>query len=164
MPNKMTDNEIIKALENQANERRCIHEQYEQACGMWCKYHHKWCADMSGRDDKHNCAEYIPIYPIKMAKSILDLINRQKAENSNLTSHLTSLQNDLTSAKAEIEGLQKENHWFADIGKMYSEVRAEAVKEFAERLKAIIIKCPKNFISITAKDIDNLLKEMGVEL
>ena len=36
----------------------------------------------------------------------------------------------------------------------------DGMKRFTERLKAIITKCPKNFISITAKDIDNLLKEM----
>ena len=44
----------------------------------------------------------------------LDLINRQKAE---------------------IERLQKEQDHFADIGKMYSEIKAEAVKEVIERLK-----------------------------
>ncbi len=43
---------------------------------------------------------------------VLDLITRQKAENSNLTSRLTSLQNDLTSAKEEIERLQKANRLF----------------------------------------------------
>ena len=91
---------------------------------------------------------------------LLRIINRQKAENINLNGHLEQLKSRYDNARAEIERLQKENHWFADIGKMYSEVRAEAVKEFAERLKAIIIKCPKNFISITAKDIDNLLKEL----
>lgn len=37
--------------------------------------------------------------------------------------------------KAEIERLNKEVETFADIGKMYSEIKAEAVKEFAERLK-----------------------------
>lgn len=41
------------------------------------------------------------------AKEALDLINRLEAEKSNLTSNLTSLQNDLTSAKAEIERFAK---------------------------------------------------------
>lgn len=49
-----------------------------------------------------------------MMKAILDLINRQKAE---------------------IERLKKENNQFADIGKMYSEIKSEAIKEFAVRLK-----------------------------
>ena len=37
--------------------------------------------------------------------------------------------------KEDIERLQTENNQFADIGKMYSEIRAEAIKEFAERLQ-----------------------------
>ena len=43
--------------------------------------------------------------------------------------------------RAEIERLQKENKRFADIGKMYSEIRAEAIKEFKEKYKDHI----KNF-------------------
>jgi FtsZ-binding cell division protein ZapB len=34
----------------------------------------------------------------------------------------------------EIERLKKENNQFADIGKMYSEIKSEAIKEFAERV------------------------------
>ena len=37
--------------------------------------------------------------------------------------------------QAEIERLQTEDNQFADIGKMYSEIRAEAIKEFVERLQ-----------------------------
>lgn len=48
-----------------------------------------------------------------LMKDAFDLINRQKAE---------------------IERLQKENEQFAYIGKLYSEIKAEAVKEFAELL------------------------------
>lgn len=47
------------------------------------------------------------------SKDAIDLINRQQAE---------------------IERLQTENNQFADIGKMYSEIKTEAIKEFAERL------------------------------
>ena len=56
--------------------------------------------------------------------------------------------------KAENERLEKENHCFADIGKMYSEVKAEAIKEFAERLK----EYTKLYSYITPRDIDNLVK------
>jgi FtsZ-binding cell division protein ZapB len=45
----------------------------------------------------------------------------------------------------EIERLKKENNQFADIGKMYSEVRAEVVREFAEFL---IDKAENNVIRI----------------
>ena len=72
----------------------------------------------------------------------LDLINRQKAE---------------------IERLNKEVETFADIGKMYSEVKAEAVKEFAERLKKEI-NVRTTFSKEQDKNvliyIDNILKEL----
>ena len=71
---------------------------------------------------------------------IVDLINHQQAEIERLQSRL-----------------KKERHQFADLGKMYSEIRAEAIKEFAERLKE------KNGIynSFAIEYIiDNLVKEM----
>ena len=64
-------------------------------------------------------------------RNALDLINRQQAE---------------------IKRLKKEQQQFADIGKMYSEVRAEAIKEFAERLKKQIPKKPDT--KITNRGID----------
>ena len=77
----MIDNEeVIKTLEKQANEKQCIFEQYEEACGTWCKYHRKWCTDMGSTDNKQNCAEYTPSFATRMAKATLDLINSQKAE------------------------------------------------------------------------------------
>lgn len=81
----------------------------------------------------------------KTMESALDLINRQQAE---------------------IERLQKENNQFADIGKMYSEIRAEAIKEFAERLKQKILVSPYDvnlFAPYTDNLIDNLVKEMAGE-
>lgn len=72
------------------------------------------------------------------SKDALDLINRQQAE---------------------IERLQNENNQFADIGKLYSEIKAEAIKEFAELIKA---NKHKLFFSVKGFDeqIDNLKKEM----
>lgn len=40
--------------------------------------------------------------------------------------------------RAEIERLQKENNQFADIGKLYSEIKSEVIKEFAERFLKIV--------------------------
>lgn len=67
--------------------------------------------------------------------------------------HIERLCDEINRQTAEIE-------LFADIGKMYSEVRAEAIREFAERFKE---RCGKNCDSaiIWAKcTIDNLVKEM----
>lgn len=81
----MTENEIIRAFE-------CLGGKT-----MYCR-----SCPYSKRFPLSKCRE-------ECAKNALDLINRQKEENSNLTSNLTSLQNDLTSAKAEVERLKKEN-------------------------------------------------------
>ena len=148
----MTDNEIIKALE-------CCNDGI-----VWCEecpYHENDCE-------------------MRLLIDTLDLINRQKAENSNLTSHLTSLQNDLTSAKAEIERLNNITSAsaisiMADIvievekkkPKFIHEIKAEAIKEFAERLKEKYsqadILCPRRIVSLTEKDLDNLIEETAGE-
>lgn len=69
---------------------------------------------------------------VKRGRDTLDLINRQQAE---------------------IERLQNENKQFADIGKMYSEIKSEAIKEFAERLKPKLSVYDEVYV-------DNLVKEM----
>ena len=80
-----------------------------------------------------------------LAKHSLDLINRQQAE---------------------IERLQKVNDSFTDIGKLYSEIKADAIKEFAEELKQRTLIQPdyndfvKEFLKIIHRNIDNLVKEM----
>lgn len=106
MPDKkLTDNEIIKALEKQANEKRCTFEQYEEACGMWCKYHHKWCADMSGIDNKQNCADYTPSSATRIAKATLDLINRLQAKLDEAEDTIQFADKELKKANTEIERL-----------------------------------------------------------
>jgi hypothetical protein len=77
----MTDNEIIKALE--------ICSTYKARC--------KDCPAFV-KVDRSNCKQVLV--------GALNIINRQKAENSNLTSDLTSLKKDLTSSQAEIERLK----------------------------------------------------------
>ena len=76
-------------------------------------------------------------------RAALDLINRQQAK---------------------IVRLETENNQFADIGKMYSEIKAEAINEFAERLKENLIEESYDdvqfFKVVGESDINNLVKEM----
>ena len=77
-------------------------------------------------------------------KEALDLINRQQKDKSALVEHLKKARRQLKTAKSE------------------------ARKEFAERLKEKqeyyeTSEGYQSFI-VDVKDIDNLLKEMGVEL
>lgn len=82
---------------------------------------------------------------IRLMKSAIALIKRQKAE---------------------IERLEKENNQFADIGKMYSEIKSEAIKEFAERLKKAFPqsdrnnKCPSLYFDDYIEIIEQLAEEM----
>ena len=154
----MTDNEIIKALEC------CINDDCDN------------CPDTFGNCE-HNAM-----------RNALNLINRQQAEIEKLKIENQSLLNDENPYKlnymeckeiaketieclgkyldlvkrqqAEIEKLQKVNDSFTDIGKLYSEIKVEAVKEFADRLQ---IRCIKQDGCLWSSDIGAELKEMVCE-
>ena len=96
MENKATDNEIKKAL------GYCTSVAYRGVC--------KDCVYMKFKMTDQGCLT-------PMLKDVLDLINRLEAENSNLTSNLTSLQNDLISAKAENERLKEFECMYNDLCK-----------------------------------------------
>jgi hypothetical protein len=97
---------------------------------------------------RHNGLTYQGIPLHFLFEEILGFVNRQKAE---------------------IERLEAENNHFADIGKMYSEIKAEIVKEFAERIKGESGKCvveqngheiyETKYYTINAITLDNLVKE-----
>ena len=88
---------------------------------------------------EYGCGQYRDI-DLPTLKEAVNLINRQQAE---------------------IERLKKENHRFADIGKMYSEIKSETCKEFAERLKPKLFCGHPEMDACIRGTIDNLLKEMG---
>ena len=116
MENKMTDNEIIKALE----------------C---CSEHVRNCAECPlNVTSLDHCST-------RLAQNVLDLINRQKAK---------------------IERLKKydEERDIRLHARLTEQARAEAIKEFAERLKAE--KFPHTDFGelVYVEDIDNLVKEM----
>lgn len=140
MPNNLTDADVKKALEI-CTKAKCKKCQYITESK---------CNDLLMQD-------------------ALDLINRLTAENSNLTSDLTSLQNDLTSAKAEVERL---NAYYKDefekmaitytvlLTKKTQEIKAEAYKEFAERIKANAYYNMAGDNIVFSHDVDDILKEM----
>lgn len=132
----MTDKEIKDAFEHCVSERPCVECVFKLKC----------------------------LNQERLGEYALDLINRQQVKNKELDEKLIIQKGLIDTQQAEIKRLKKEQHQFADIGKMYSEVRAEAVKEFAERLKDKVYYCEKrdntdNFV-IDEMDIDNLVKEM----
>ena len=96
----------------------------------------EFCANATHKDCK-NCPLFFVDGCVKTMSTIaLDLINRQQVE---------------------IERLQKINDSFTDIGKLYSEVKAEAMTEFADRLQ---FRCIKQDGCLWSSDIGAELKEM----
>ena len=88
-------------------------------------------ADCENCPNKNTCGE------IDVIQQTLDLINRLQAENERLL--------DTRWNVTQVEKLQKAT-------------RLEAYKEFAQKLESIIMWSPKNHISLTAKDVKNILK------
>ena len=97
-----------------------------------------------------NCSEctYQKVLPFpscrrKCAKNALDLINRQKAENE-------SLKVDLAKCSIRLDNLYK----------TANEIKSEAIKDFAERLKENPVQKFDWNEYVEVEDIDNLVKEM----
>ena len=80
------------------------------------------------RTDKDRNCRNCPYFDVKaycyeiVRKDALDLINRQQAEIERLNIRL-----------------RKERHQFEDLGKMYSEIRTEAIKEILDRVDAFLV-------------------------
>lgn len=107
---------------------------------------------------------------------VLDLINRLNAENEKLNIELKAMRGAANSYKAEIERLKKCTKCVYEYDgeiteycvqgpcsnfKTVEQIKAEAYKEFAERLKSYLLLNEKGKMSVVSyEDIDNLLKEM----
>ena len=103
-------------------------------------------------------AEYVDSYycngvDLTLIKSAIDLINRQKTEIERLKECPKCIyEYDGNTAEYCIQGPCSN---FKTIG----QVKAEAYKEFAEKLKEKTLPLPK-YDCVDVEDIDNLVKEM----
>lgn len=136
---KLTDNEIVKALEC------CMNGHCDDDCPF--------------RETREHCHN--------LDSLILDLINRQKAKVEYYKKNRDKYQDDVMFLSKQVDELQaenerliKENHWFADIGKLYSEIKAEAYKECIDMVKKKGVKVGVDEICIFEGTLDNLLKEL----
>ena len=87
-----------------------------------------------------------------------DLVNRQQAK-------IEELEAKHWGECMQIAHYDDESKLFADIGKLYSEIRAEAVREFADALKSKSeLVAPSVYAilyrAVSVDDIDNLVKGM----
>lgn len=170
MTKKFTDEETIEALE-------CCQREYDTDCEKcpYNKYSRTGCRGALSEDT-------LDLINRQKAENeeLVGNIDRLKEENGNLTVEFQSMRNAangfknelfdktelLKTATAEIERLQKEKDEYAylydkHINTAFSHIKAEACKEFAERLKQFLLLNREGEMSvITFENIDNLLKEM----
>lgn len=97
-----------------------------------------------------------------VVSNTLDLINQYEAEIENLEIDLKAMRGAANWYKAENMRLKYERDAYIEIqNTAITEAKAEAIKEFAERLKETF---PNNNHWVRPREmVDNLLKEMGVE-
>ena len=133
----MTDTEIIKAL-------GCCYKIDE-----WCSPEYQNECPIYGYKEEY-CTNHL-------MKSALDLIERQKVEVEGYKESNREYAEMLAEQEVQIKMLQKENEAFAPLGKLYSEIKADAYKEFADRLKK---KVHEDLFGYVEADVQNLLAEL----
>ena len=110
-----------------------------------------FCEDCKYHDKLFNCRD-------NLIRDALDLINRLQAENERLTKENTILSQNADTAFQD--GLNEAQDLYAE--QVKTEIKAEAYKEFAEKVKK---NQRKLFNYIYSEDgfgaiVDNLLKEL----
>ena len=133
MPDKLTDNEIKKALEDL---KKCNNNEID--CGM-CML-----------------SDFYPLCPEKIGEYALDLINRLQAEKQDLEIELQAMRGAANCYKAQVEEFKSAINCFRGYE---DKIKAEAYKEFAERLKERPT-ADKDVQYVLELKTDNLLKEL----
>ena len=130
----MTDNEIIKALE-------------------LCRNENGICSDCPYSDDYTNCNT-------RIAKDVLDLINRQKAEVEKLQEYYKMYYDRMREIKELQDEVEHSSYKISLFDETIKTAKSEAIKEFAERLKGHAEPQYPWLYTVDVDFIDNLVKEM----
>lgn len=150
--NVLSDEDIVKALEC------CQKAKLNQDClDLKCPFATEYGCNIDS-DDLRNQA--------------LDLINRLKADKEalikgqeSLMKHLERKKEIITELDNEVERLKKENNLYSDLAKMGDALKAEVIKQFAERLKNRSEDTTDwGQPYVLCKDIDDLVEEMTVSV
>lgn len=149
----LTDNEIIKALECcKEEEVICFECPYKKENGCMEKLSDDALALINRLQAEIKFAENINHLQMEELQSLKD-------KNKVLANELANSLQDCENKQAENEKLRKS--WKADVvSAIISGAKAEAYKEFAERLKEEFPKMLNRSESAFSYLVDNLLKEM----
>ena len=129
--------EIKKALEERIQHKpiNCYNGEYVEACGMYCRFHRKFVADMGIKNGQacENCNKFTATNKVKEYAEILTLINELESENERLSN---ALEDNVTAYKdgfqdgASLKG-RIENKWVKENQKLKNRI-AELEKEIEE--------------------------------
>lgn len=178
--NELKPEDVMRALEKFASLNNCNNMRYLEGCGHFCKVLREPIDDMAGgRSPKCNehCEHYSPPRDEEVFRAALALLREKDAEIEELTddnkwSAKRIIETDklVSLLKAEVERLNKANQNFAELENGYivtgyKNIRAEAITEFAERLKyTLCVNNEENTevfdYSYTLETIDQIAKEM----
>ena len=142
---KFIDDEIIKGLEEELKTALVINHRFEESNDTENPEDHKFIALLS---------------------DTIKLINRQKAEIKRLEKQNAEM---LISETAEFHIPMEIAFRARTAHPIFREIKSEAIKEFAERLKEIMQDCARmdfgghTYFIIGIQPVDNLVKEMTEE-
>ena len=84
--------ESKKALEERTQHKpiNCCNAEYVEACGMYCRHHREFVADMGSKNGQtcENCSAFIATDKVNEYVEILTLINELESENERLNKAL----------------------------------------------------------------------------
>ena len=149
--------EIKKALEELTQHKpiNCIHNEYVEACGMYCRHHREFVADMEIKNGQtcENCNKFTATNKVKEYTDILTLINElenrldvERIVLKKRSAKLEKAEHDRDRYKRRIEKLRAElNSLSAD----YAICQRESHKTInsllnQERIAELKQECAKN--------------------
>lgn len=139
--------EIKKILEERAQHKpiNCNHNEYVEACGMYCRYRREFVADMGSKNGQtcKNCSDFIATDEVKEYADILTLINELESENKELKEEIVESEKEKRQLSKAINSIQKG----FDNGEFVSkDCQTKTLKQFAKKLKEIIF----DYLSVKA--------------
>ncbi len=142
MPDKLTDKEIVKALE-------CCMD--EMGCTKGCP-----CFNPKAKGSHCTVAK-----KLELEKLTLDLINRQQAELDEYEKIKTTIDEFWEILLTLSIFKRKEKPTLEEFAEAIQEIKAEAYKEFAEKFKKKLSqKYTTSLWKVYCEEIDNTLKEL----
>ena len=167
--------EIKKALEERTQHKpiNCSHSEYVEACGMYCRHHREFVADMGIKNGQtcENCIDFTATDEVKECADILNLINELESDNKSLQDLCNKTYEDLTKEIDRLENRVKELEDGIAKSMLGCEFLPECTKEIAEKIwdmSKITVDATKHIVQgreyLHLDALKEIIKSLGVEI